>query len=991
MGDDFGPSSTASVTSMASAMLFGTTIFATTALAVRSYLAGYHKKLFDAASHPKSSPLDVRSLESVYTLLFHSSVLGLILLYAYVCEYHPPHPHADKNYDSDIFFFLTFLLFVVSAFTWKKHVPDESQNIVGIVGIVAPSNDKTEVLNRSQTEEWKGWMQFMFLLYHYYHAEDVYNSIRIMITCYVWMTGFGNFSFFYLKADYSLVRVLQMLWRLNFLVLFLCLTQGTTFILYYICLLHTYYFFMVYIVMRVGNAHNYTKWWVRIKLAVLGVFIYLVWDCDLGLFKAIHYPFFGETPTMGATGGAMWEWYFRSSLDHWSTYLGMIFALNFPVTSLFFRKLEALSPFRHFLAKGLMGVGLLVTLFCWVSGPFMQGKLDYNQTNAYYGIIPVTAYIYFRNLTPSLRNHSLDLLHQIGKTTLETYLMQHHIWLTSDAKSLLTLIPGWPKVNFLLVSVIYVFLSRRLYQLTLYLRGMVLPNNRGACLRNLGGMVFVIVSFCSLAHFMKSLNILTLKMVGLVSVVGGYLLYSFALKHSNNVGNMVDIEQPNGTTKATNSNAKIISFAVAAFAVASCGSGWHIMAATGAAKIQSLPSTCGVLANEGQWLPLNGCDEGLRGEGYRKFGVSTVSTCSAQNEVYVWGWNDQQSSSHCRFKQRDVKSLKKHLKDRTIYFAGDSTTRYLYHSFCRQLGEYTSGSYNANEEKHKNLSKTIGDIKVEFVWASYATDVVETVGNLTSNDSPENKPDLVVLGGGAWDKLWRYDTNEEKQQLKSVVRDLANRIETLKKEVPVVWITPTTINNPALPTPEKQERLNEDEMKKIRDLYKAEGILSSSSFVIDGESFTYSRVSESFDGVHYPHNVYSAGAQILCNSVDWLLPTPKLSLPQPPKQPGAMSHPILGIFLLCFAAAGIFLFDGFLGFSYLAAIIVPCVSPKGLYYEAFSVLHKKYQLPAIDIQNLSPQTSQHSDGVVQSNGMIDEGSPKNDTTEDIVSLIGKER
>jgi hypothetical protein len=253
----------------------------------------------------------------------------------------------------------------------------------------------------------------MFLLYHYYHAEEVYNSIRIMITCYVWMTGFGNFSFFYLKADYGIVRVLQMLWRLNFLVLFLCLTQGTTYILYYICLLHTYYFFMVYVIMRIGSKHNYTKWWIRIKLACLAVFIFLVWDCDLGLFKLLHYPFFGETPMMGANAGAMWEWYFRSTLDHWSTYLGMIFALNFPITSLFYRKLEAMSPWREWLAKGAMGASLFAALAIWVNGPFTQGKFDYNQTNAYYGFIPLIAYIYFRNLTLWLRNHTLELLHQI--------------------------------------------------------------------------------------------------------------------------------------------------------------------------------------------------------------------------------------------------------------------------------------------------------------------------------------------------------------------------------------------------------------------------------------------------------------------------------------------------------------------------------------------------------------------------------------------------
>jgi hypothetical protein len=60
--------------------------------------------------------------------------------------------------------------------------------------VAPPPLPENEVLNRKQTEEWKGWMQFIFLLYHYVHATEVYNVIRVLITCYVWLTGFGELN-----------------------------------------------------------------------------------------------------------------------------------------------------------------------------------------------------------------------------------------------------------------------------------------------------------------------------------------------------------------------------------------------------------------------------------------------------------------------------------------------------------------------------------------------------------------------------------------------------------------------------------------------------------------------------------------------------------------------------------------------------------------------------------------------------------------------------
>jgi len=160
-----------------------------------------------------------------------------------------------------LFRFVTAQLFLVAFVTIRK-VPKNGSDILG----------------REQTEEWKGWMQFSFLMYHYFKAEDTYNAIRVMITCYVWMTGFGNFSFFYIKRDFSAVRLLQMMWRLNFLVVFLCLMFGNTYILYYICPLHTFFFCMVYGVMYVKQDVNHSQWGIRIKLALLALVVYLVWD-----------------------------------------------------------------------------------------------------------------------------------------------------------------------------------------------------------------------------------------------------------------------------------------------------------------------------------------------------------------------------------------------------------------------------------------------------------------------------------------------------------------------------------------------------------------------------------------------------------------------------------------------------------------------------------------------------------------------------------------
>ncbi|KAL7496875.1 hypothetical protein ACHAWT_004974 [Skeletonema menzelii] len=1002
--DMYSPTRDAAISTLAMAMLFGSIIFATASLAARLWLAGMwswenrgepmHVTLPSSSSAKEETaalvshidsnskelkmsmskqPLDTSSLPSIYNLLYHSSVFGLILLYSYICEHHPPYPHDEKTYDRDEFLFLTILVVVIAGgHSLKKNVDIRDNAIKQTSRSAAKQglqdnrgsieNSENAILNRYQTEEWKGWMQFIFLLYHYMHAVEVYNSIRVMITCYVWMTGFGNFMFFHKTKDYSLHRILQMLWRLNFLVLFLCLTQGNPYILYYICPLHTYYFLMVLGVMYIGKEKNDTKWWMRTKLGVLAIIIYIVWDCEsyFGIFNLLHHFFLSDESVEGARAGTMWEWYFRSNLDHWSVLLGMIFAINYPITMLWFRKIEARSTRRQWMGKMAVAFGMLYALLAWVKGPLTYPKIQYNETNPYFGFIPLVAYIFLRNLTPTMRSYSMDLLHEIGKTTLETYLMQHHIWLSSNSKTVLTFIPGWPRVNLVMVTFIYVLLSRKIHNLTLLLRTVILPDDREACIRSLVGLMVAIAGFYCTAFVVEEMGMSNLMSVGVVSIVCGTLLYQSVMDSTwatyreaakaakksldadlgdSDDHNTTTSESEFSTGNAEDQETTISRFCpplIGAMVVLVIGLIWNGFAATGASSIGRLPPTCDAFVNNGSWIPIDGCNEASRSMAYRENHVSSFGMCLPHGNANIWAWDKQPSHTHCRFGNRDEMQVKKVLNNRKVVFIGDSMTRNLYHASLRMMGITGSGAYDATLPKHQGITNLLwGKTPVLFKWAPLAVDQFSILKEVNDNFGEGNRaPDLIVLGGGAWDRLHVYATDEDRQSHAATLKDLsAEMLRAQQQNAAVVWFIPTTINSLALNTEEKRDHMREEDMEAMRAVYAKNGVLSASSFVLDGPTFTASRVSESFDGVHYPPQIYDAGAQILANALDWLIP-PNQEEPVIPPQIGKMSNPMLGFMMLVLVGIGLFTFDGFLGFTYLASAFVKGLKPHELFRQA---------------------------------------------------------
>jgi len=866
--------------------------------------------------------------QSFYLLFLLLSQFGLLLLYVYICENAPPHHHGEKSYDRDVFFLLTGMLFVSAATTSKANgglVPCPASS--SSTSSSSPNDDDTvkttkpadnTILNRYQTEEWKGWMQFMFLYYHYYHAEETYNSIRIMITCYVWMTGFGNFSFFYMKNDYSVVRVIQMLWRLNFLVLFLMLTMNNTYILYYICPLHTFFFLMVYCVMRIGRSINYTKYKLRVKLFVLAFLIFLVWDCDTPLFKSFHF-FLGETPTVGATGGQLWEWYFRTTLDHWSTFLGMIFAANYPVTALYVKKVEKLPAKQQWMFKGCSGALVACVFIWWVINLFLKPKLEYNLTNAYFGFIPLLTYIFFRNIHPTLRGYSLDMLHQIGKTTLETYLLQHHIWLTSNAKSLLIVFPGWPKCNMLFVTVIYFLVSRKAYALTMSLRGMLLPNDLSACIQSLG-FVFLTLIVCAL--FGLALSFLGFDNVFGISVVS--LCIAFVVDHKL-------FSPPAQVATATPTASS--KYKVAAVVALAASVLFHAYTRVAATSISPLPPYCQSWVAKGEWFSVDNCAESIRADAHYSSNIGSFAVCGGASS---WGWEEQPARTHCRFARRTKKELSRQLNNHNIMFVGDSVVRNVFYSLSRMLGDAS-----VEDVKHGDIDRKFGTTNISFRWAPLAVDQIEILEKIRGWPIS-----MVVAGNGLWDALEyknEEDIEEGIKEYKSSMKSLGERLHTIFPGAKKVWLSPTTINDSRLQTEDKKKFMQEAKVLRYREAgYLTVGAIAD--FNLDLSSITRERVNDSIDGVHYPDGVYDVIGQILGNAFDWLLEKNEMVYTNDyhaANQPGKMSNAGLGVMMLVLCFIGLFSFDSFFGLVLGPALFCGGVDCTGIWEEAFSALHKK--------------------------------------------------
>ena len=329
-----------------------------------------------------------------------------------------------------------------------------------IKSIKGPQN--IPFLGRDQTDEWKGWMQFLILIYHYTGASKVlwiYKLVRLLVASYVFLTGYGHTIYFYERADFSLKRVATVLIRLNMLSCTLPFMMNTDYIFYYFAPLTSFWYLVVYTTMAAGRSHNKHPMFLIAKVIVSAVVTTAVIFHYPRLFKSAFF-------LLEKFCNIHWDskdWCFRLSLDNYIVYFGMLVGI-FTAAS---KERETLSYARSKddkmlhtsnLSNRLVGQINTWTFDFWlryqrslyltivIIGCFLYGRYAYlakdkEQHNAWFPMVsfgPILAFVAMRDCLAWTRRYHSAVFAWMGRISLETFILQYHIWLAADTKGIVS-------------------------------------------------------------------------------------------------------------------------------------------------------------------------------------------------------------------------------------------------------------------------------------------------------------------------------------------------------------------------------------------------------------------------------------------------------------------------------------------------------------------------------------------------------------------------
>lgn len=366
----------------------------------------------------------------------------------------------DRRYDTSVFLASCLVFWLLSLMSWRSIsrpaslIPTQptKPRFEPVV-----QNDKG-FLCREQSNEWKGWMQAMILIYHYNHASQtlwVYKLVRLLVSGYIFLCGYGHTINLLRTDDYSLRRAGAVMFRLNLLSAVLPYIMGTNYDFYYFAPVITFWYLTVYLTLRVFRRCNQDPVLLlgKIVIAAIATSCFIRNPRPMQLLSTTSFKLFGMQWDSN-------EARFRLSIDRFIVFFGMLTASivhrmdiirsNQSISGS--QKADDTRTRRSSLVDPALSVlvfpdaltepikplacafsALFIMFFTVITQTQVSDKTQYNIAHPYMSWIPVISFLIIRNSYRWLRNTYLALPAALGEISLETYVLQYHIWLGNNA------------------------------------------------------------------------------------------------------------------------------------------------------------------------------------------------------------------------------------------------------------------------------------------------------------------------------------------------------------------------------------------------------------------------------------------------------------------------------------------------------------------------------------------------------------------------------
>ena len=274
-------------------------------------------------------------VNNVTTFLFSLAKLAVVISYFYICD----------RYSLYILFVIIVLITRTNFFMKENKyftpinfwLPVLYMTVLGI--FFNEESSYTAVMHRDQTDEWKGWMQLVILVYHMTGASasvPIYMHVRVLVSAYLFLAGYGHFTHFWARGKTGVTRLVQVLFKMNFLTIVLCLCMNRPYQFYYFVPLVSFWYLVLYCLLLCppivsglqvedtgSNATHY--FYIILKFAALIALISTFYLSEVFFEKVfVTRPWKALFVT---TDDDIHEWWFRWKLDRYSIVSGGLFAL----------------------------------------------------------------------------------------------------------------------------------------------------------------------------------------------------------------------------------------------------------------------------------------------------------------------------------------------------------------------------------------------------------------------------------------------------------------------------------------------------------------------------------------------------------------------------------------------------------------------------------------------------------------------------------------